>query len=151
MSDTIKRMLTLKEIQVKKFHGCYLQKTVENHYELNTANGEKIIDLGLIDEEVAHDILMDCQEIAGTYAFSVKVNVVIQPDENLVSYSPIPSTPKRNFKQLTKTEADEKCDFVYIETESGFHIALDFTYIDQVKDFIIKLPTGEVIDTKDVR
>lgn len=53
--------------------------------------------------------------------------------------------------EYTKKEADEKMELVYIETESGFHIGLDFTYIDQLGDFTITLPTGEVINTKDLK
>lgn len=53
--------------------------------------------------------------------------------------------------EYTKEEADEKMELVYIETESGFHIGLDFTYIDQVGDFRITLPTGEVINTKNLK
>lgn len=145
------RTLTLKDILVKKFHGCYLQKTIENHYQLNTRHGQLIIDLGLVNDEVAKNILIECQEIAETNALNIKVHVVIQPEENIVSYTPADKKQYSKFKQLTQTEVDEKCDFVYIETESGFHIALDFTYIDQVGDFVIKLPNGEEINTKDVR
>ena len=57
---------------------------------------------------------------------------------------------KDNFKVMTKEEANEKCELVYIETESGFHIALDLTYMEQVEEFKITLPTGEVIDTRDI-
>ena len=55
------------------------------------------------------------------------------------------------FTELSKQEADENMELVYIETEMGFHIGLDFTYIDQMGDFKITLPTGEIIDTKDLR
>ena len=57
-----------------------------------------------------------------------------------------------SFKELTKEEASEKMELVYIETEkSGFHIGLDFSYIDQIGDFLITLPTGEVINTKNLK
>lgn len=55
------------------------------------------------------------------------------------------------FKQYTKEEADDKMELVYLETDGGFHIGLDVTYIDQVGDFKIELPTGEVINTKDIK
>jgi hypothetical protein len=51
-------------------------------------------------------------------------------------------------KELTKKEADNKMELIYIEMPSGFHIAIDSTYVDQVDDFKIKLPTGEILDTK---
>ena len=51
---------------------------------------------------------------------------------------------------LTKDEANEVMDLIYIETESGFHIGIDASYIDQVKDFKLKLPTGEIINTKEI-
>jgi hypothetical protein len=60
----------------------------------------------------------------------------------------LPGSP---FKVLSKKEADEKMELEYIETESGFHIGLDATYMDQVEDFKIVLPTGEVIDTNDIK
>lgn len=53
--------------------------------------------------------------------------------------------------EFTKAQADEKMDLIYVETPSGFHIGLDFTYIDQVGDFKITLPTGEVIDTATIK
>lgn len=52
------------------------------------------------------------------------------------------------FKQLTAEEAGEKCELIFLEMESGFHIALDHTFMDQVDEFKLLLPTGEVIDTK---
>ena len=52
------------------------------------------------------------------------------------------------FKQLTEEEAREKTEMIYIEMQSGFHIALDHTYMDQVEEFKILLPTGEVVDTQ---
>jgi len=57
---------------------------------------------------------------------------------------------KTKIKVMNVEQAREKMELVYIETESGFHIALDFSYIDQVGDFKIKLPTGETIDTRDI-
>lgn len=54
-------------------------------------------------------------------------------------------------KELSKEEMDAKGELVYIESEKGFHIGLDFSYIDQVGDFQITLPTGEIIDTKNFR
>lgn len=50
-------------------------------------------------------------------------------------------------KELTQAEAQDKMELVYIEMPSGFHIAIDSTYLDQVEDFKIVLPTGEVLDT----
>lgn len=57
------------------------------------------------------------------------------------------------FKQLSKEEWDDKTSdgIAYIETDKGFHIALDATFMDQVDDFEIKLPTGEIINTKYVK
>lgn len=55
------------------------------------------------------------------------------------------------FKQYSKEEADEKMELVYIEMPSGFHIAVDFTFIDQVEDFKLKLPTGEELDTNEIQ
>lgn len=52
---------------------------------------------------------------------------------------------------LTQEEVNEKIELIYIETNSGFHIGLDFSYIDQVGDFKITLPTGEEIDTKKLK
>jgi hypothetical protein len=54
-------------------------------------------------------------------------------------------------KVLTNEESKDKTELIYIESPLGFHIALDLTYIDQVGDFIITLPTGEVINTKDLK
>jgi len=55
------------------------------------------------------------------------------------------------FTQYTEEEARDKMELVYIEMESGFHIAIDFTYIDQVEEFKLILPTGEVLDTKKIK
>ena len=55
------------------------------------------------------------------------------------------------FKQYSKEEADDKMELVYLETDGGFHIGLDVTYIDQVGDFTIELPTGEMIETKNIK
>jgi hypothetical protein len=52
--------------------------------------------------------------------------------------------------ELSKQEADDKMELVYLETPSGMHIGLDATYIDQVGDFEIILPTGEKINTKNL-
>ena len=54
-------------------------------------------------------------------------------------------------KVLSKQEMDAKGDLLYLELDSGFHLALDFSYIDQVGDFKIELPTGEIINTKDFK
>jgi hypothetical protein len=51
-------------------------------------------------------------------------------------------------KELSKQEADEKMELIYIEMPSGLHIGIDASYLDQVGDFKLKLPTGEVLDTK---
>lgn len=50
--------------------------------------------------------------------------------------------------ELTKKEADEKMDLIYIEMPSGFHIGIDESYLRDVGDFKIKLPTGEILDTQ---
>jgi len=52
--------------------------------------------------------------------------------------------------EITKEEAESKMELVYIEMPSGFHIAIDASYLDQEGDFTIKLPTGEKLDTKDL-
>ncbi|HZK70621.1 MAG TPA: hypothetical protein VFD03_03745 [Clostridia bacterium] len=52
--------------------------------------------------------------------------------------------------QLNKKQAEEKMELVYIEMPSGFHIGIDFSYIDQVGDFKLTLPTGEILDTADI-
>jgi hypothetical protein len=49
---------------------------------------------------------------------------------------------------IPEKEALNKCELLYIETSSGFHIGLDATYLDQEEDFKILLPTGELINTK---
>lgn len=54
---------------------------------------------------------------------------------------------QKEFTTIPKTTAQETMDLIYIETLSGFHIALDATYLDQVGNFIIELPTGEIINT----
>ena len=51
-------------------------------------------------------------------------------------------------KVLTKEEAKDTMELIYIEMPSGFHIAIDATYIDQVKDFTLTLPTGEKLNTR---
>ncbi len=52
--------------------------------------------------------------------------------------------------EYTEEEAKAKMELIYLETESGFHIALDASYIDQIGDFEITLPTGETIYTEDI-
>lgn len=59
---------------------------------------------------------------------------------------PVPCT----IVELTPDEAKNKMDLVYLEAESGFHIGLDASYLEQMGDFKIKLPTGEIIDTKNL-
>ena len=44
-------------------------------------------------------------------------------------------------RELTKEEADEKCEFMYIECDCGFHLGLDATYILQVADIMIVCPS----------
>ena len=53
-------------------------------------------------------------------------------------------------KELTKKEAEDKMNLIYIEMSSGFHVGIDATYLDQVGDFKITLPTGEILDTKKI-
>jgi len=48
-------------------------------------------------------------------------------------------------------EAKEKMELVYLESPGGFHFALDFTYVDQVGDFFLELPNGEIFNTGWVR
>lgn len=48
---------------------------------------------------------------------------------------------------ISRIEASQKADLVYVETTSGFHIGLDNSYIRDVGHFKITLPTGEEIDT----
>ena len=55
------------------------------------------------------------------------------------------------FTQLTEEQAREKTEMIYVEMESGFHLALDHTYMDQVEEFKILLPTGEILDTKELK
>ena len=51
-------------------------------------------------------------------------------------------------RELTKEEADEKCEFMYIECECGFHFALDATYLDQVGDIVMNCPAcDDIINT----
>jgi len=50
-------------------------------------------------------------------------------------------------KELSNIEVEEKCDLIFIEMESGFHLAVDASYLEQVGDFKMKLPTGETLDT----
>jgi hypothetical protein len=59
--------------------------------------------------------------------------------------------PGTLFRQMSEKEAREKMELVYLEMQSGFHIGLDHTYMDQVGEFKILLPTGEVIDTNDIK
>lgn len=54
----------------------------------------------------------------------------------------------KEFIEIPEKEALKKMELVYIETLTGFHIALDVTYLEQIGDFEIKLPTGEIINTK---
>lgn len=54
-------------------------------------------------------------------------------------------------KELSKREAKDVMELIYIESDSGFHIGLDLTYLDQVGDFKIILPTGEEIDTSKLK
>lgn len=49
-------------------------------------------------------------------------------------------------KILTKEEAHKKCEFVYIECDCGFHLALDATYIEQVDDIVMTCPSCLIID-----
>jgi len=60
----------------------------------------------------------------------------------------LPGTP---FKQLTEEEARDKTEMIYVEMESGFHIAVDHTYMDQVEEFKLLLPTGEVLDSETLK
>lgn len=53
-------------------------------------------------------------------------------------------------KEVSKEDANDIMDLIYIESESGFHFAIDATYLDQVGNFIMVLPTGEVISTKEL-
>jgi hypothetical protein len=54
-------------------------------------------------------------------------------------------------KILSTQEANEKCEFMYIECNCGFHIGLDATYLDQVGDIILNCPACiNVIYTKDL-
>jgi hypothetical protein len=53
-------------------------------------------------------------------------------------------------KELSKQEADTTMELIYIQTPSGFHIGIDATYVDQVGDFEIILPTFEKISTKNL-
>ena len=62
----------------------------------------------------------------------------------------VETTKTTIMKVLTNQQVTDKCELVYIETASGFHIALDVTFIEQVGDFEIILPTGEIISTKDL-
>jgi len=55
------------------------------------------------------------------------------------------------YKQLTEEEARDKTEMIYIEMESGFHIAIYHTYMDQVEEFKLILPTGEVLDTETLK
>ncbi len=50
-------------------------------------------------------------------------------------------------KILRREEVLEKMELEFIEMDSGFHIAIDVTYIDQVGEFKLILPTGEILDT----
>lgn len=56
-----------------------------------------------------------------------------------------------DFKEYLKEEADEIMDLIYIKTKGGFNIGLDFHYMDKVGNFKIELPTGEVIDTANLK
>ena len=53
--------------------------------------------------------------------------------------------------ELTQEQVREKCDLIYIEMPSGLHIAIDATYIEQVEHFKVKLPTGEVLNTRKLK
>ena len=55
------------------------------------------------------------------------------------------------FKILTTIEVVDKTELIHIEMKSGFHISIDHTYIDQVGDFKLLLPTGEVLDTSEIQ
>jgi len=47
---------------------------------------------------------------------------------------------------------DEKYSMSIFQCECGFHLGLDFTYLDQCGDIQIKCPScGEVFDTDYVR
>jgi excisionase family DNA binding protein len=50
-------------------------------------------------------------------------------------------------QELVSDEERGKANLIYLETPCGFHIALDASYIDQVGDFTITLPTGETVST----
>jgi len=52
--------------------------------------------------------------------------------------------------ELPQNEALKRMELIFIEMPSGFHIAIDATYLDQVGDFTLTLPTGEILDTKDL-
>ena len=52
------------------------------------------------------------------------------------------------YKELTKEEADDKMNLMYIEMESGFHIGIDATYLEQVGDIELLLPTNEMLKIK---
>lgn len=49
------------------------------------------------------------------------------------------------FKEL---KDDRACDLAYFESPNGFHFALDSTYMEQVNDIILTLPTGEVFNSR---
>jgi hypothetical protein len=58
---------------------------------------------------------------------------------------------KKKFKELTKEEAMERMDLIYIESPLGFHFAIDNSFLDQEGDFHLVLPTEEVFYTKDLK
>ena len=53
----------------------------------------------------------------------------------------------QGYYQLSEKEAKERCEMVFLETKQGFHIGLDASYLDQVGDFSLELPTEEKIST----
>ena len=54
-------------------------------------------------------------------------------------------------KILTTEEAFEKCEFVFIEHDCGFHLALDATYLEQVANIVLNCPAYlAAIDMEDV-
>ncbi len=67
---------------------------------------------------------------------------------SLTTENPPEKSEPCSLTEISEEQAKDKMDLVYLETPLGFHIGLDSTYIEQVGDFELNLPTGEILDTK---
>ena len=115
------------------------------------------------ESKLKEQIAEYCEEWWGEYDFSQEMpedyderidlyfDVEMNGRETLEYFESALQLEGTPFKQLTEEEARDKTEMIYVEMESGLHLGVDFTYMDQVEEFKLVLPTGEIFDSSQMK